>query len=167
MNSGDLSDFSTWHPWSSAIIQNAPATPGVYVFRFSGGQPIRRLKGESNIVYIGSTKKGKARSGSVQRRLKQHLRTREGKIDIGYRIERVLKEIGRLEVAWRSFDTDADAQWHEAELLERYETDHIELPPLNRQESGKKVRYALKGLLGLPSDKAQELLISLRAGTKP
>jgi hypothetical protein len=166
MNSSDLSGFSVWYQWPRDVISNAPSTPGVYVFKLAGGESLCRLKGKSDIVYIGRTKKGKVRTGSVQRRLKQHLRTREDKIDIGYRIERVLKEIGRLEVAWRSFDADADAQSHEAELLERYDTDHIELPPLNRQESGKKVRQALKRLLGLPSDQAQQVVKSLAAKPK-
>lgn len=161
MNTSELPDFSSWVPWSEAAVRLAPATPGVYAFGLAEAHQLPRLKGGSDIVYIGSAKRGRTGAGSVKRRLKQHLRPREGKIDIGYRIDRVLKEVGPLQVAWRRFDTDTDARWHEAELLERYEQDHIELPPLNRQESGKDVRQAVGHLLALPPEQQQQVLNSL------
>jgi hypothetical protein len=125
-----------------------------------GGQPLPRIKGQSDIVYIGSTKRGKR---GIRQRLQQHLRVREGGVDTGYRLDRVVKEVGALEIAWLTCPTHDDALWHEGELLSQYQSDHIELPPLNRQESGKKIQYVLRTLLKLPPDQARRLFEQLKS----
>ncbi|MFQ5738083.1 MAG: hypothetical protein ACE5JX_03660 [Acidobacteriota bacterium] len=164
MNSDDLVGFAGWEAWSKNAPSQAPQKPGVYVFRLAGGKTFRRLKEESDIVYIGSTKCSKKGVSTVRQRLRQHLRSREEEIDTGYRIERVQNEIGSLQVTWKTFDTHDASQFHEAELLRRYARDHIELPPLNRQESGKKVWRAIRRLESLASDQRDKILKEFRQG---
>src|SRR5216684_3847622 len=114
MNSADLSNFTSWKQWSGTIARRSPPSAGVYAFRMIGGQPLPRIKGQSDIVYIGSTRRGKR---GIRQRLQQHLRVREGGVDTGYRLDRVLKEVGVLEIAWLCCPTHDDALWHEGELL--------------------------------------------------
>jgi len=125
----------------------APASPGIYVLRMSMDLP--RLKERSDILYIGSTRSGRA---TVRTRLQQHLRPRDDQRDIGCRIARVIAEVPgcTIEFAFRAFSSHAEARFMEAELLKQYETDHIEFPPLNRQESGKLFLAAIKYVFSHP-----------------
>jgi hypothetical protein len=89
--------------------------------------------------------------------------------DLGYQLERVVKEVGPLQVAWKQFDDHFDAQWHERKLLTQYEDDHLEFPPLNRQETGKRVSDAERLLAGSHPDelpKEWKKLIKEKAGKK-
>jgi hypothetical protein len=85
---------------------------------------------------------------------------REGGLDIAHRIGRVISEIGQLEVGWVSCER-AEVLALESELLDAYAKDHIELPPLNRQESGIRVRQLLRLISSLPSDQRREALVKL------
>jgi hypothetical protein len=134
MNSNELVDYPSWLGWFRKAVDHAPEKPGVYIFRLIRTPTLARLKGHSDIIYIGSTKKGER---TLRDRLKDHLRPRGDKRDLGYRLKRVTDEAGSVEVAWRVFDSHDSAQECERQLLKRFEKDHIELPPLNRQETGK------------------------------
>jgi hypothetical protein len=148
VNSTDLVDFSTWLGWFQRRIRQVPLKPGVYIFRLIQGATLARLKGNSDIIYIGSTRKGRR---TLRDRLKDHLSPR----GVGYRLKRVINEVGSVEVAWRVFDTHEGAQACERQLLKRFEKDHIELPPLNHQETGK-TRLQIEDTLRAPSP--QQLL---------
>lgn len=154
MNSEGLEGFSTWTDWTSGTVEQAPMKPGVYAFRFAHAEQIRRLKGESDIVYIGATRKGRA---TLRDRLKRHLRPRKDMKGTGVRLLRVVTEAGSLEIAWREFQNHYDAQWKERELLAQFADDHIELPPLNRQETGKEVSDAVRGLRASKPDKRAKI----------
>ena len=134
MNSTELVDYSTWLGWFRRAVRQVPQKPGVYIFRLIRGATLARLKGNSDIIYIGSTKKGKR---TLRDRLKDHLSPRGDRRDLGYRLKRVIKEVGSVEVACKVFDSHEGARACERQLLKRFEQDHIELPPLNRQETGK------------------------------
>ena len=43
MSSAELEGFSVWAEWNSGTVKHAPMKPGVYVFRLSRTEPIRRL----------------------------------------------------------------------------------------------------------------------------
>jgi len=50
-----LEGLSEWHPLNEDIIKNAPKQHGIYMFRMANGRYICRLRGKSDILYIGST----------------------------------------------------------------------------------------------------------------
>ena len=159
MSSAELEGFSVWAEWNSGTVKHAPMKPGVYVFRLSRTEQLRRLKGESDILYIGATKKG---SRTLRDRLRDHLRLRDDKKDLGCRLERVIKEVAPLEVAWKQFENHADAQDLERKLLAEYTDSHIEFPPLNRQETGKRVTDALRVVSALKPEQLADVLARLQ-----
>jgi excinuclease UvrABC nuclease subunit len=89
MTSNKIPGIAGWNRWGEDSIKTAPITPGVYVFRL--GQAVQRLKGESDIVYIGTSGKG---AGSIRTRLKQHLRA---DVSPGPQLCRITNEVGPLE----------------------------------------------------------------------
>jgi len=134
------------------LILKLPRKKGVYVIR--ANRCIPRLKGESDIIYIGE--------GTIQYRVQQLL---EKFLPVNFRsdykhtaseeIERILNETDlKLEVSYVTIDIEKHVakilesifpsffRFNEKELakeLERillklYCSDHIELPPLNRRK---------------------------------
>lgn len=158
MDSSKMTNFAGWKKWCSSTVEDAPRTPGVYVFRLAGEQAFRRLKGESDLLYIGSTIKGKR---TVRDRLKDHLSPGKLARNIGYRLRRVRQEVSPIEVSWKTFDSHAEAKNQERMLLASYEKDHIEFPPLNRQEAGKKVRQGIELVEQVPSSQQKELFAKI------
>ena len=152
MESRELDGFSDWKHWCERTVGLAPKEPGVYVFRLAGAGRLPKLKGESDIVYVGWGE-------SLQKRLSDHLTLRDDERDLGFRLKRVLEVPRGLAVAWKTLTSPKEARKYEAEFLEIYVADHIELPPLNRQETGKKDRQTEKTLRALTAD---ELLETLR-----
>jgi len=122
MKSTDIKGLSVWVDWSLGAVESAPSAPGVYILRMEGQKELRRVIGSSDIVYIGSSKKR-----TIKDRLKGHFRKNRA-------LDRVCKNVGQLEVAWRSFATDENVELCECELIGRYEQDHVDLPPVNRTQ---------------------------------
>jgi len=130
MRSPDLSAycFTDWRdlPDSRATggaLENAPRAPGVYVMR--AYTDFGRWIGESDIVYIGSSKDVRQRSG-------QHVPSPDSWVEID-RVPNAINEgFGPFEVAWVTAASANGAKDLEAELLVRYVSHHGELPPLNR-----------------------------------
>jgi hypothetical protein len=139
VNSNEIQDFSKWIRWPDTAVDQAPASPGTYIFRLANAQQRGRLKGFSDLVYIGA-------ATNLRRGLKNHLRLRADNIDVGWQLERVAKEVGALELAWKELEKQEDPKRDETKLLRQYSGDLIELPPLNRQVTGKKQRDALEAL---------------------
>jgi hypothetical protein len=146
----DLPGFCAWELWCDEAARSAPAVPGVYVFRlteFARG----RVKCESDLVYIGCAENLKAR-------LEQHRYVRADKEDKGYQLARVTKEVGGLQVAYKTFCAADEANFFEWLLLHQYALDHIESPPLNDQEPGRVYKKAFEALQKLhPSLRPVEL----------
>jgi len=153
MDSGSIAGFSDWYSWPEPAVEKAPLSPGVYVFRLKGSK-FGRLKGESDLVYVGTTKKGK--SG-----LKGRLQSHAGRKDERNWIRRVRVEVGDLEVAWLKLETHPAARLRESELLAQYSRDHIELPPGNRQQSEKSFQDVLHQLPKLPREELHKLSLRL------
>ncbi len=63
-----------------------------------------------------------------------------------------------MEIAWKSFSDHREASRWEVDLLERYAEDHIEFPPLNRQQAGELILQARRLLQKLPPDRQQLVL---------
>jgi hypothetical protein len=132
-----LAGFCGWVRWDVGAISDAPDLPGVYAFRLHG-RAFGRLKGESDLVYIGC-------ADSVKRRLSGHLPARAEALECAGRL-RDVETVGALEVAWRPLGSAEEAKDEEARLLRHYYWDHIELPPVNRGEPARFVRKAIKHL---------------------
>lgn len=154
MRSDDLVGFSIWYDWNSGSVANAPGRPGVYALRLRGKQ-FGRLRGESDLVYIGC-----ATEGTVRDRLENHLRS-DGS-NVAARLRDVLA-VGSLEVAWKVVDKAEEASTEEARLLRLYVQQHCELPPVNRAEPARKRREEIRAVedwlrdKGLPPEQVQEL----------
>lgn len=161
MKSVDISDLTMWRPWPTSALAEAPKTPGLYVFRLCGDKCVGRVRGESDIVYIGTTKKGK---GTVRSRLRGH---QLAGADDRHRLKRISEEVGRLEVGWKTFAKHFDAQWLESTLLSRYAVDHIELPPANRQQSLKASQDFLHYLGKCSPEDQNKVLKAARALVPP
>lgn len=130
-----LSDFSSWQALNEQTIAAAPVAKAVYLLRKPGGEKIRRLKGESDVLFIGSTKQ------PLRRRLAEYTRAKE---DEGhdYYVKEMAKRY-RAEISWRIHD---DPRGSETYLLGKYLEDHDELPPLNAQKILSLYRALSEGL---------------------
>src|SRR6266849_2946016 len=95
--STDLTDFANWMKWSLGVFRDVPRKPGVYVLRLAEGRPHQRLKGESDIIYIGCAIK-------IQDRLKSHLNVRTIERNTAFYLQRIQQEVGPLQVSWRTFE---------------------------------------------------------------
>jgi len=109
------------------LVLRIPKTKGVYVIRAS--RPIGRVKGESDIIYIGQ--------GVLQHRIQALLKSflpanfREygTKHTARQAFERILNE-PKTEFELSYLCTDK-ARNLESRLLQYYQLDHVEPPPLN------------------------------------
>jgi hypothetical protein len=150
MNSSELNNLREWKAWNQSVVWEAPLAPGIYVFRLAERKAIQRLKGESDVLYVGC-------SAKLRNRFKEHLKVMNVERNVAYRLQRVEQQIGRLEVSWESYDSADKAKDAERLLLAKYEMEHIEFPPLNRSESGKRSRM-IEEWLKLRPGTMQDLL---------
>lgn len=157
MNSTELSEFGSWQGWCKSAVSKVPARPGVYALRLASPPLIGRLRGESDVIYIGHAGKGK---GGLRGRLKQHLSPRSDVVDLGWRLPGVTETRGPLEFAWKESDSGMHAKTEEGFWLCRYCQEHLEFPPLNDQGSGRLVRF-LYSLVPEPSPAALSSAISI------
>jgi hypothetical protein len=114
--------FSDWHPFDKRSIKSAPQQIGVYIIRKAEGQCFGRLRGESDILYIGSTKS----EGGLKKRLQHYFHP--GPTQWTNRRINELANKYRMEVAWCPCSEPRNL---EHELLKRYLKEHDELPPFN------------------------------------
>lgn len=54
-----IGGFSKWFKLDKNIVKKAPSEKGVYVIRRATGKKFARLKGESDILYIGKSESAK------------------------------------------------------------------------------------------------------------
>lgn len=145
MQSTDLSRWGIlrWEPITSEnvpeVVAMIPAVVGVYVFKTR--DMMGRVQGVSDIAYIGSS----LREGGVQARVREHFyrRAPESTKDPSGRINQWTSAWGYdVDVGWLVRSSKELAATIERELLEAYEVDHHELPPLNRSMPGFRIGAA-------------------------
>ncbi len=126
MKSADLRGFEEYADFDSAF-KSAPEEPGVYFLRLKSGKPFSRIKGETDIVYIGSSK-------NLKRRFNQYYNP--GRTQwTNRKIHRFVKEYGHdSEFFWKKISSDR-IKIEEYNLLRRFEQEHHEKPPLNGADS--------------------------------
>lgn len=121
-----------WYP-RAGVPAGLRSSCGIYVYRCARGIAFGRLKGKSDVVYIG-------RSSRPVHRSKQHARLRGDIKDQGWRLKLIESHVG-LEIG---FFPCGQPEEQERELLTRYFRDHLELPPANsRLEASSTSKKAL------------------------
>lgn len=117
--------WSEWYPLSLALIahdEDVPDEPGVYEIRTD--YEFGRLRGNSRVVYVGSTVK------SLKKRL-VHQRIKDPEKNLSG-TEKLLREAGHaLEFRFATAPDGKTAKHMEAQRLMDYEKEHWELPPGN------------------------------------
>jgi hypothetical protein len=113
---------SEWHLFNKETVKSASKQSGIYIFRMAQSKCFGRLKGKTDILYIGSTE-GKH---GLRERLQQYLRPGPTQWT-NKRIHAMAKKYD-MEIAWCLC---GEASNLELQLLHRYIEDHDELPPLN------------------------------------
>jgi hypothetical protein len=72
-----------------------------------------------------------------------------------------LQEVGPLEIGWVTCSDSREACRLESEALSTYYADHLELRPLNRKESGIRLRRVMRLIDLLPDHERREVLAKL------
>ena len=132
MRSTTLSQFGfvVWLPfnWTSerALLAAFPLRPGVYALRCR--MDYQRTVGSSDIAYIGSA----TSHGGLRSRLYQYFHPGSTERTRGRMPPRVASSID-VEVSFVATDSNTDAETLKASLLERYESEHGQLPPENKR----------------------------------
>lgn len=119
-------NWSSWYALTEENIKlHVSKRFGVYKIRQTGGVPVSRLVGQSEILYIG-------RSGTSTNRTSKHRLlelVRVGPHVAWPRVRRLKKQLGlNLEFCYAESNEPEKA---EKVLLMVYEKEHYELPPLN------------------------------------
>jgi len=131
MNSSDLKKNNLiWYTFSlknkENILERSTLDIGVYIIRTD--KSFGRLKGSSDILYIGKTNA----KGGFKTRMKQYFNPGPSQLT-NIRIKnflsnnRVFMEI--------SFLKNNDPESLERDLLKKYVEEHLELPPFNRNST--------------------------------
>jgi hypothetical protein len=130
MISNDLlaEGFQFWGKFNglsrSTLLSRVPKKFGVYILRKT--TVVRRVRGESDIIYIGSA----CNQNGLQGRLRQYFspgptqRTNK-------RILALVTDSEEYEIGWCELAAKSDAVGLEQRLLERYFENHGERPPQN------------------------------------
>lgn len=146
MKATDLTAYTPWLPIGPGrereLLATLPASPGVYVIARSS--EVGRLRGASDILYIGMTKA----SGGLRQRIRQYFHPGPTQTT-NLRINRLLHESSDLVLGVRSL-SPGEASAEEDGLLARFEREHGELPSHNRQQ----------GVRNRPSDLASPVRTS-------
>jgi len=108
------------------MVSALPAAPGVFVLRQR--HPNGRLRGRSDIAYIGV---GANRNG-LRARIQQCFHPGPTQTT-NQRILAAIGESDGYEVGWRECSDEGAAQKTKHDLLDWYQTDYGELPPLCRR----------------------------------
>ena len=117
-----------WHLWP-IDPSNLPMEPGIYVFRFRKEFP--RLRGETDILYIGSTRDNGVLHDAIARYL-----VSDATQTTNWRINSLLtneRYQNKVEIAWSRLQENANTE--KQKLLTNFEESHDELPPWNRSNS--------------------------------
>ncbi len=110
----------------SEVFSNDPAVNiQNIVYCWATSKEICRLKGASEIIYIGKTNQ------TLKQRHKQYAAV-EGSNENWLRYEHIIKTYGPIKIY---FSAHPKPEIAESQLLNKYFYDHLEIPPLNRKHS--------------------------------
>jgi hypothetical protein len=135
---------------------NAPPCLGLYVIRVTDAKAIGRLRGNSDLIYIGQ--------GDLRGRAKAHRNLRSDFKGKGWLLHLITTggSVGGLEIAF--FPCENPKQ-REDELLFKYFTEHLELPPANNKlgtlSDSQKLVMAAMGLIPGSTSGRGELFLKI------
>ena len=123
-------DFDNSMLWDSALDQRDAIEPLPAVYALLHQAPFGRLRGESNILYIGSTGQLGGRSDRCRLRIYRYpngahanaLRARTQQL-VDFGVEVTLR--------WHYLQTRTEARAMESRILQEYLQEYCELPPFN------------------------------------
>lgn len=130
MTTSDLEKegFVAWMAFNrlgkAELLRKVPSQFGVYVVRAT--KEIKRIRGESDIVYIGSA----CNQNHLRGRISQYFSPGPTQIT-NRRMLTLIGESTEFEIGWLAVAIKSRAVGLEQEFLERYFTDHGERPPQN------------------------------------
>ena len=122
--------FGDWQRFSvkdqKRVLHSLPKKEGIYAIRYR--KLFCRFKGKSDIMYLGSSMN---KTSGLQGRIRFFFKPyKEQKTSL--RINKILKSIDGLEIAFSANPKGKNFRCLEKKLLQRYEKTHGELPPWNR-----------------------------------
>jgi excinuclease UvrABC nuclease subunit len=122
--------FSGWGaftpPNEKALLASLPSARGVYAIRRK--TPYQRVRGESDITYIGSA----TNQDGLRMRVRQYFHP-GWKQETNKRILGLIQNSAEFEISWLLAGSAGAAKALEQDLLDKYADDHGELPPENRR----------------------------------
>ncbi|HEO70545.1 MAG TPA: hypothetical protein ENN80_04730 [Candidatus Hydrogenedentes bacterium] len=125
--------FEHWRNWET-FEDRFDGVNGVYAFRLK--RAFGRLRGSSDILYIGKAEQDPARNKrpGIWHRLNNYRQPNSGSSARLRQVEACFGGRSKIEYAYRECENPAEA---ERALLDDYYARHMEMPPLNRA-SGKR-----------------------------
>jgi|WetSurMetagenome_2_1015567.scaffolds.fasta_scaffold97855_2 hypothetical protein len=121
-----VKEIISWFPFEKQVVSEAPREVGVYILRLAEGKLFGRLRGASDILYVGSS----TCQGGLRQRLSHYFHPGPSQWT-NLRINKYLSKY-KMEVAW--FPTSNPLNL-EHKLLTQYESDHDEQPPFNHADT--------------------------------
>ncbi len=125
--------ISNWLAFSHLVerqlLSALPTSPGVYVVRLPRPEPKR--SGVSDIAYIGRAEN----QNGVRGRVRQYFHPGPTQSTNIAMQQRICAPGCALQLGFGVTDTGATARRLESDLLLKFERDHGELPPYNRQRA--------------------------------
>lgn len=123
--------FRAWKNWETFDEEEKlNGLNGVYAFRLKSD--FDRLRGKSSVLYIGmcdQNRKKEDRPSGLRWRLKNYKQNNSGASRRLKEIEKEFRGRSNVEYSYRICENPREI---ETELLDNYENQHLELPPLNR-----------------------------------
>lgn len=130
MNTQELETegFRAWHKFNrrtkAELLDCAPLSFGAYIIRALA--PVKRSRGESDIVYVGSACNQRGLRGRIEQFFSPGQEQLTNK-----RILELIGESDDYEVGWVQTRTTSEAVDFKQHLMGRYCADHGERPPEN------------------------------------
>ena len=118
--------FKLWKNWED-FEPRIDGINGVYAFRVQ--EQFGRLKGKSNILYIGKVEQNPKRKKGIWYRLRNYRQNNKGASKRLKKIENAFGGKSSIEYAYEICDNPRET---EKALLKSYYEIHLEFPPLNR-----------------------------------
>ena len=120
-------NWKEWDEWEARI----DGINGVYAFRLN--KKFKRLKGETDIIYIGKSNQNPSRNKrpGLWHRLNNYRQNNKGGSQRLKDIENLFGGKNKIQYAYEVCDNPREV---EKELLESYYEIHMELPPMNRSK---------------------------------